>query len=93
MALRPRPSPGAGLRRCPAPRALFSPPLPHALFYRPRSRKGSGSSGKESAVLWKGAEGGGGKKKKRTETWPSAVGTAVQSAAPRQPAASTAGLR
>lgn len=57
------PSPGAGLRRCPAPRALFSPPPPHALFYRPRSRKGAGSSGKESAVLWKGAEGGGGKEK------------------------------
>lgn len=42
---RPRPSPGAGLGRCSAPRALFSPPLPHALFYRPRSRKGSGSGG------------------------------------------------
>lgn len=91
VAAPPRPSPGAGPERSPAPTSSRSPPLPHApVPPAPAVGKGEGG-GWQSAVLWKGAEGG--RKEKGTETWPSAVEVAVPRAAPRRPAALTADLR
>ncbi|KAK2490315.1 hypothetical protein MC885_013663, partial [Smutsia gigantea] len=83
-----RPRLGAELARYPAPAPSLPHPSPTPFSTHPRCRKGRGR-GKESAVLWKGAEGGAEKKRKKkgTETWPSAVGAAVRQAAPRRPAA------
>lgn len=92
VATPPRPSSGAGLERCPAPTSSFSPPLPHALFHRPRSRKRRGRRVGKCCSVERGGRRGRKKKEKGTETWRSAVGVAVRWAAPRRPAAPTAGL-
>lgn len=68
-----RGSGGAGPTSDPTPASFLPPPQ------KERERDG----GKESGVLWKGAEGGEGKKEKGTETWRSVVGTVAPRAAPR----------
>lgn len=84
--------PGGGARALPRPpRPPFPAPPPRPFPPAPAVGKGEGG-GKESAPLWKGAEGGGEKKKKGTETWPSAVRAAVPRRAPRRAAIRTAGL-
>ena len=65
MTKRLKPSLAAGLERCPAPSVLPSPPLPHALFHRPRSRKGRGRGGRK--VRFCGRGGRRGRKKRKRE--------------------------
>lgn len=63
VATPPRPSPGAGLQRCPAPTSSLSPPLPHAPFHRPRSRKRRGRRVGKCCSVERGGRRG--RKKKR----------------------------
>lgn len=71
--IRGRGSSRAGPTSDPTPASFLPPPQ------KERERDG----GRESGVLWKGAEGGEGKKEKGTETWRSVVRTVSPRAAPR----------
>lgn len=77
---------GGGARALPRPpRPPFPHPSPTPFSTAPAVGKGAGVGGRKVLFYGKGRKEAEEKKKKGAETWPSAVGAAVQRAAPRQP--------